>query len=229
MADRLGRLDLPFEFFSAIDGSELPPARLKHVYSPNRTFMRMGRYLHPNEIGCALSHTEVWAQMVREETAELLVLEDDVELAEDVPMLLATRYKWIPANARIVYLAHHMAEPVGPTPIDSNYGQERSICTFSGPVMSAAAYLIRKPAALSLLAHSIPLRMPVDDLLGRPEFTGGGIYGVVPKPVTWNDNHPSTIWVDTQREDFASASRSGLGGVVRRTLRRIIPRRALPS
>ena len=227
IAAQLERLGLPFEFFDAIDGAKLSPERVDAVYSPNRTFMRMGRYLHANEIGCALSHMDIWEHMLRESIPELLILEDDVVLADDLPTLLATRDRWAPADARVVYLAHDMAPPVSPTPLEPDFGRERSLCTFENPVMRAAAYLIRTPAAESLLPHGKPLMMPLDDLLGRPEFTGGGIYGIVPNAVMWNDDHPSTIWTDTRPDDFAKRSRSGLGGIVRRFIRRFVRSKSL--
>jgi glycosyl transferase, family 25 len=229
IAAQLEKLGLPFEFFDAIDGAKLSPERVDEVYSPNRTFMRMGRYLHPNEIGCALSHMDIWEHMVRENVPEMLILEDDVVLADDLPTLLATRDRWVPSDARVVYLAHDMAPPVSPTPLDSAFGTDRALCTFENPVMRAAAYLIRTPAAAALLPHGKPLTMPLDDLLGRPEFTGGGIYGIVPNAVMWNDDHPSTIWTDTKPDDFAKQSRAGLGGMVRRFIRRFVKSESLGS
>ena len=222
MAEQLDGLGLPYEFLSAVDGAKIPADRLDKAYSPNGAFMRMGRYLHPNEIGCALSHMDVWERMVRENIPEMLVLEDDVILAPDVPALLASRDQWIPDDARVVYLAHDMAEPKKIAAIGLPGGPGRSLCTFERPVMRSAAYLIRTPAALALLPNGKPLTMPLDDLLGRAEFTGGGIYGVVPNAVMWNDDHPSMIWDDTNPDEFAKRSRAGIGGFVRRLIRRLV-------
>lgn len=221
MMDRLG---LEFEFSGGIDGAELTPVQLSDVYSPFRAFLRLGRHLHVNEVGCTLSHVDVWRRMVRENIPELLVLEDDAVLGDAVPRLIATRHEWMPRDARVVYLAHDMAAPFDLVPIRSEGVDGLSVCTFRAPVMRCAAYIIRLPAAVSLLAHSSPVTTPPDDLLGHSEFTGGGIYGVVPKPATWDDDHPSTIWGDTNRDDFAQLSRGGLTGLARRLLRRAVVR-----
>ena len=225
MAAQLERLGLPYEFLPAVDGSQIPAERLNLAYSPTGAFMRMGRHLHRNEIGCALSHMDVWERMVREQIPEMLVLEDDVILAPDVPALLAARDQWSPDDARVVYLAHDMAEPRKLASIKLPNGLERNLCTFDGPVMRSAAYLIRTPAARALLPNGKPLTMPLDDLLGRAEFTGGGIYGIVPNAVMWNDDHPSMIWDDTNPDEFAKRSRAGIGGFVRRLIRRLATRR----
>ncbi len=224
MEEMLGRLGLSFQFTEGIDGTELSPSQLKAVYSPIRAFLRLGRHLHVNEIGCTLSHVEVWRRMVRENIGELLVLEDDAVLGDDVPRLIATRHEWMPADARVVYLAHDMAPPFDLVPITSEGVHGLSVCTFPAPVMRCPAYIIRLPAAVSLLKHSAPVTTPPDDLVGRKECTGGGIYGVVPKPATWDDDHPSTIWEGTDRDEFTRLSRGGVSGLVRRLLRRAVVR-----
>ncbi|MBA2707206.1 MAG: glycosyltransferase family 25 protein [Gemmatimonadaceae bacterium] len=221
MAIRLDALGLAYQFVDGVDGSTLTVEQLKKVYSARDSFQRMGRYLHPNEIGCALSHLGVWRMMVADDVPEVLVLEDDVALEADLPDLLDRRSEWLPDDARVLFLAHHMARPIQRRSIPGKADHGRALCSFDSPVMAAAAYVIRLAAAKSLLAHSHPLTMPLDDLLGRSEFTGGGIYGITPQPVTWTDAHPSTIWTDIDRESFAKMSRKGPVGFYRRMLRRL--------
>lgn len=224
VTEMMSRLGLEFQFSRGIDGAELTPARLREVYSPFRAFLKLGRHLHVNEVGCTLSHVEVWRRMVRENIPEMLILEDDAVLGEAVPELIAKRNEWMPRDARVVFLAHDMAAPFDLLPIVSEGLQGFSVCTFRAPVMRCAAYIIRLPAAASLLDHSLPVTTPPDDLVGRGEYTGGGIYGIAPKPATWDDDHPSTIWGTTNRDDFAMASRGGIAGLMRRLIRRALVR-----
>jgi GR25 family glycosyltransferase involved in LPS biosynthesis len=153
-----------------------------------------------------------------------VVLEDDVAADADLPHLLDTFDAWTPDDCVLTYLAHHMAEPIIERQLQAHGGVARSLCTFSTPVMSSAAYVITAHAAEELLRRAFPLRMPIDDLLGRPEHTGGRIYGLVPCPVGWTDVYPSTIWADAGPVEFAQKSRRSPTGIIRRLERKLFGR-----
>lgn len=223
MASRLGQLGIPFEFWDATDGNTLSQGEMSAVYSETESFANIGRGLHRNEIGCTLSHVDIWKALVASSDDEILVLEDDIEIADDLVPLLKRRNEWIPPGARVVYFAHHVAKEKNLIAIDVPAKSKRFLCEFEGPVMSCSAYLLRREGAINLLRHWKPIRMATDDLLGRAQFTGGGIYGVVPKPVIWRDE-PSTIWTDTTMAAFATSSRKGLTGVLRRVRNRLFRR-----
>jgi glycosyl transferase family 25 len=224
ISTQLRRLNLDFEFAVAVDGQNLSGHQMG-LYSADAAFTNLGRGLHRNEIGCFLSHVQVWETLVESGQNEFLILEDDVTIADDLVSLIRRHEEWIPTDAGVVYFAHHVANEINLVPISVPARSPRFLCEFDGPVMSSSAYLLRRAAAINLLRHWKPIRMATDDLLGRPQFSGR-IYGVVPKPVIWTD-HGSTIWTDTTREQFTSHSRGGFIGFVRRIKNKVWPQEGL--
>lgn len=81
----LGRHDVDFRFFDAIDGARLeaPPVQ----YDRARRLRRYGRDLSPGELGCFLSHRAVWHECVASQR-DFLVLEDDFQVAGDLRAVL---------------------------------------------------------------------------------------------------------------------------------------------
>lgn len=76
---QLNRCELPFEFVDAVDLRCAPEwrcaqLRVKEGYSNER------RSLHRSELGCALSHRDVYARVVAEGIEFAVVLEDDALL-----------------------------------------------------------------------------------------------------------------------------------------------------
>jgi GR25 family glycosyltransferase involved in LPS biosynthesis len=123
MAEHLDGFRLSYQRFSAVD-----EVRLTFGDLSDRGVRPMPRWWDPRrehtltagELGCAISHLEVWAMvaaMDAETNEPVLVLEDDVRLVDDfdqrLNLLLAdlTHIEW-----DLVYLAaRHMNEPVAVT------------------------------------------------------------------------------------------------------------------
>ncbi|PON10936.1 hypothetical protein C2W62_47455 [Candidatus Entotheonella serta] len=54
----------------------------------------IGRELACTEVGCALSHIQIYHQMVKENIDELLILEDDVVITQDFLELIKCRHRF---------------------------------------------------------------------------------------------------------------------------------------
>lgn len=77
---QLEELNVPFRFIDAINGREIPEEELIAIQSAQRSFRDYNRNLGPGEIGCALSHEQIYLQTIERNLDAALALEDDVFL-----------------------------------------------------------------------------------------------------------------------------------------------------
>lgn len=112
-ADIGGRLlaaNVPFEFIDAVDGSALKPEQ--YEYRLNRELVRIrNRYdMVAGQIGCFMSHHNLWKRIIDEKTPYALVLEDDAQWDEDffavVDEVIRCQWRW-----NIVLLSHLSTRP----------------------------------------------------------------------------------------------------------------------
>lgn len=216
IARQLDRLGMAFEFVEGVDGQQLTAEQLS-LYSAREAFAGLGREMHRNEMGCILSHIGIWQSMIERGDEEILVIEDDMSIADDFPQLVESRAEWVPADARVVNFAWDMANPVEEVAISP----KRKLCRFDREVMRTGTYLMRRAAAESLLQNAFPIRMPVDSLMGDARNIGGGMYGVSPRAVQWNDNLPTDTWTDTSMDTFSKQSRETVKGLIYRVMNRL--------
>ena len=80
-------LGINFEFFDAVDGSNLA-INHKKMIDVEATFKNMSRGLSDGEYACALSHVFLYKKIISEEIAHSLVLEDDVLTTIDLKMVI---------------------------------------------------------------------------------------------------------------------------------------------
>ncbi len=86
ISKRLQDLAIQFEFFDAVDGRQgLGPVWESQID-------RRGTHLSDTEFGCALSHIEIYRQIVADAIPYALVLEDDAIPLPDLPRFLAGDY-----------------------------------------------------------------------------------------------------------------------------------------
>jgi glycosyl transferase family 25 len=77
IARTLSDLAVPFRFCDAVDGRSLTDGELRACYDETGALRRLGRRLTRAEIGCALSHRQVYRGMLSDNHAVAIVLEDD--------------------------------------------------------------------------------------------------------------------------------------------------------
>ena len=82
----LNALGLPFELFRAVDGRSLTPKQ--EALIDYAAFRRDGWPVRLGALGCWLSHRCLLADMVRNGPDVMAVLEDDIELAPELPAVL---------------------------------------------------------------------------------------------------------------------------------------------
>ncbi|MBF0226306.1 MAG: glycosyltransferase family 25 protein [Desulfobacterales bacterium] len=195
MMNQLSHLDIDYEFVEAVDGQELSNHEINTKYGietfpPWPSFNV--RNLSMGEIGCLLSHLQIYRKMINENIEYACIFEDDNDFKPDLKILLknyllANLFDW-----ELLLLGHSGRYN------DSNVGSECSskrVHLFSHyhiakPIeapFQTFAYIIKKSAAIKLLQHAYPLRMPIDCLTGHSTAVGVQLYVLTPPCTTHNE------------------------------------------
>ena len=145
---------IEYELYQAVDGKSISYERLKeqgYDVNHNWTDPILGTTLTKGEVGCFLSHWQIWNKCI-EKNESIIVLEDDAILTDRFNM---EEIESLPYD--FVYLAYHeMGEKIK---IDD---------TFSKPVYPywTLAYMIRPEAARVLVNNEAKRNiLPVDEYL----------------------------------------------------------------
>ncbi len=157
------------EIWPAVDGAALSPADLAARLGAEMFAPRYPFALRAGEVGCFLSHRQIWAEIVRRDLDHALVLEDDVALDPDV---LAQALRLGTRNAAALgYIQLQTRAPRGPARLIDQEGR----CRLTQPVVSplrTSAQFVSRAAAAHLLERSDRIDRPVDTFLQSHWFTG---------------------------------------------------------
>lgn len=171
MAAQLERLNLPFTRFPAVDGRAAGLAR-----QPERPWYRS---LSPGERGCYESHRAIWSDMVARQIPRALVIEDDVELGAQLPMVLRDiagydfdfiRLACIRSQPNRLVRRSDTVEIVENTRFSKNSG--------------TGAYAVTLRGARRMLRRAEPPLFPIDNYMDRAWTHGARSLQVSPLCVT---------------------------------------------
>ncbi len=191
MSARLDKTGLNYEFFEAVDGYALDPDD-QPFYDRKKRMRYFGRDLLPGELGCLLSHRNIYAKMDAENIPYAVVLEDDVIFEPEFPQvltaLLQTKIKW----DVIRFLGSEKIYARGCrkiAPLTGKYQLARLPTAPGG----AHGYLLSLKAARVMLKHMQKNWVPIDTLQGRTWETGLETLVVHPAPLYPDQDAGSTI------------------------------------
>jgi glycosyl transferase family 25 len=173
----LTALGVPFRFFPAIDGNALSPEETAKSYNAEAGKRLLGRALTPGEIGCALSHLELYRHQIRLGLDEVLVLEDDVEPRPSFPEILERRHL-LPHDWELINFCRGDS-CVSLWGAKTLFGTQKCV-RFASTAYNAGGYLLRRSGAIKLLRHGAPILLPADHLTGGAIRAGVRIYGIDP-------------------------------------------------
>ncbi len=153
MSAQMDRLGIEATRIAAVD---------KESLAGDPALLRMGA----GHVACARSHYKAMQALVDCGAPAALVLEDDVEVGEEVPALIAS-LEWWPGEHGLVKLQSTIAPDrriwlgpaVGATP------SGRALRPIMGNHLGAYGYLIDYDAALEVLETAPATPMPIDHLL----------------------------------------------------------------
>ena len=218
---------LPGEIWEAVDGQALSQSDVDAVrrfagFEPTYPFE-----LNLGEVGCFLSHRQVWAEIVRRDLAYGLVLEDDVQIDPmqfGVAQVLAER-----SIERFGYIQFQ----------NRNVGQPRIIDIEGSAMLSqpqvtplrCSAQLINKMTAQALLELTKTFDRPVDTFVQSHWHTGmrpGVIYPSGIKTIS-DQLDGSTVQTETGRSAMEIMRREWLRLSYRRKVTRFSGQSAAPT
>lgn len=78
----LKNTQLDWDFFEAFDGRNITDKQKNTVYDASKAKNNVGREMSGGEIGCAISHRNVYKYMIDNNIPEAVILEDDVVLSD---------------------------------------------------------------------------------------------------------------------------------------------------
>lgn len=96
---KLKALNINYERISAVDGKTLGSEEIKQM-----TTAMCARGCTLSSIGCAMSHINVWKQIIRENLTSALVLEDDAIFSNNFEQRFKQSWAKVPNNWDLVYV-----------------------------------------------------------------------------------------------------------------------------
>ena len=174
MEDQLERFGVTYEIVAAVDGQKLTEDDLSS-YSSRLALEHLKRELTLGEIGCALSHINLWERILREDIPEAIILEDDTRLGKAFFEVLENRDKFPQGYELINFGTEAATKPFG------DYVADIYRCAnYSDQAYMASAYLLTYEGARKLVNLVRPFYMPIDDFMS---VAGLNSYGIYPKVV----------------------------------------------
>ena len=187
MTAQLQQCGLPFRFFDAIriDPAAPPPAS----YDQRRRLNHSGVPMRPGEMGCYLSHRQVWRDFLASDEQLCLVLEDDVtilpEFAQVVQSLLDVSAQWEFVRLYGVYPRPSIAlQPLACA--------RRLVDYFEQP-NGTQGYLLNRDAATRLLGYTASMWQAIDMAIDCDWEHGVRIMGIEPAVLSLDEDFATTL------------------------------------
>ena len=190
----LQRLDLDFELFDAVDGSELKEEQIKE-FCNIPVLERKKSWFSKGMIGAALSHYTIYKKIIAENLPYAFIVEDDAKLTKDVKRLITEALQRIKENEVILFYYQSIetsckiSKP-GRQKLDERYSLYYPL--INEHFVGAGAYLITQKACRELVEIIFPVHVAPDDWKFFLKNGLSSVRLVYPKPVDTYD-FPSNI------------------------------------
>jgi glycosyl transferase, family 25 len=164
MTAQLEDRGIDWENVVAVDGRDLDMTDRRTIEAPAPS-SRNNESLLPGEVGCALSHLDVYRRILADGLEQALVLEDDVTLPADLPAVLDALPEQL-AGSEVALLNF---DSVGTCQVSRNGSVGLPTARqLVHPVdihqpLSAAAYVITREACQRMTESRLPIRSTADD------------------------------------------------------------------
>jgi len=181
MEQQLSRLNLDYEIVEAVDGSQLSYTDIMRETRPLNYALSCG------EVGCALSHINVYRRIASEAIPMALILEDDALLnCESVVVMSEIEKRNIqpPTVTLLTEISQYIDSPT------SSLSERRNIYD----VLEASrshGYIINQSAAKKLIEFLYPVWMVADRWQTLREYSVCNLEAVIP-PVIKRSEHSET-------------------------------------
>lgn len=187
MARQLEALQLSYQRHEATLGKQLTSDHLASWYDPITNRKRYHRSLTLGEIGCYISHRQVWQKVVAEQIPTCLILEDDLTI--EPHLIDSIEFISSVSGWDMIKLSDDRANPfINSLPCDNKL----SVGNYLKVPNGAQGYALSLEGAKKLLSRELFFR-PVDvDFQFHSDF-GLRLFGLKPYPVREDRSFESDI------------------------------------
>ena len=193
---RLKHLELKASFIEGVDGLAMSDQDIDLVYDSTKRKRYFGRDMTKGEIGCLLSHRNIFTKMVDEQIPVAVILEDDVIFEPDFKQALAaisdSSMKW----DVIRFLGSKKIYKRGCRKIAKLGNTRYQFARLPTAPGGAHGYMLTLEAATIMLKHMQRSWVPIDTLQGRCWETGLETLVLYPAPLYPDPNEETTIGND---------------------------------
>lgn len=151
---QLKKLGVEYERVSAVYGKDLSKDEIARCFNSFRWWCAMGRPVAPAEIGCALSHYNIYRRMEAEKIPYCCILEDDIAVSPQfISILQLVRRRLDQKRPQVFLLNDHQNRYAGFS-LGIHWSRFGGMCT--------DGYVLTQAAARNLLAANLPIIVPCD-------------------------------------------------------------------
>lgn len=195
-------LGLDFEITKGVYGAAMSTDAKARDYEDRKAKWRLARSMSPAEIGCALSHVNVYRRMEEEGIEAALILEDDVVLPPELPSILLDANKLLRRDRPEVWLlspGRGKAGSGGHTLMDGKYQVQKYLSGYF-----TSSYVLNRAAARSLRTELYPVG-DVADCWGRlARYRVADIFVVSPAVVKQDQSLFGSSTTDDFNQSFGA-------------------------
>ena len=201
MQKQLEKFGLDHEFIGAVNGYELDDYEINKKYSQKKSIEVFKRELSRGEIGCALSHLQIYKKMLNENIEKAIILEDDVTLCDEFPNIIVNLDS-ILVSYECILLGYddHIKKDIflytsfwGNKKFINKFKLYRFVKVFFGTY----GYIITNQGARKLYQKIDFIEKPIDHYTGDPELLSS--YAVAPRCVKISDDYKYNSTIDNER------------------------------
>ena len=228
MIRRLGTTNTNYQITNAVDGLHINREdyadRLEQYHSKKGSCFRLrhnkARFagkLSPGEIGCYLSHYNLWKKIVDKNIPAAVILEDDAEPNPDfttvISEIASCDWQW-----DLVYLHRDCSDKIYRILQPLSGGYRLTQLAYTPP--AACAYLISKEGAHKLLEHCYLMHHGLDVVWKDFWNWNGRVYAVCPNPVRQLYPASTIIQTDSLSETEKFADKTPIWLLISRVVRK---------
>lgn len=173
---------LSYQFTEAVYGEELKKEKLSEVYDKEESIRIIGRELTKGEIGCALSHINIYKHIVKKNIPQAIIFEDDIHIEDDFHSIIAAIDKF-PTDWELILFGYYQKEKKDDLVTFSLRGRKKissshNLVRLLKPREGAHGYMINIHGAKKLLPQLTNLHKPLDLYTGNDKHIN--VYAIYP-------------------------------------------------
>jgi len=187
MDKQLDNLGVSYQRIAAVRGVDLPANEVEKVYSSELNRQHFRYNLSLGEIGCYMSHRNIWQIMVEQNIEFAVILEDDLVINANFQQLFSEINTL--KHYDLIKLADNRSFPAAQK---KKITDDFELVNFNTIPNCATGYTLSLNGAKKLLARKVFYR-PVDIDMQFCKELNLSVYGLQPYPITESNDFASDI------------------------------------